>query len=1014
MATTPTGFTYAAGAGWLSYAHWDDSFYVAASPSSLDVIAANNTTITHVIPVGDGPYGVAVDTAANFVFVSNSLSNNVTVVNGTSQTVIGSLAVQSDPEGIAFDASNQTLYVADNGSDNVTVIDVPSMHVVANISVGLEPAGVAWDSQTNRIFVTDHGSNEVSVISPVTNAVIATIAVDSQPLGLAVDNGTDTLYVANEGSSDVSVLSAKNTSLLASIPIAGFAFAPDLQGVAYDSSHQIVWVTAGRTVVAIDPKVQRAVDEVNYDPSGVAFDPANGNVCVTNSANVTFGCFIFGSTALSPDQNVTFSETGLPSGAIWSVSLTGTLSGATTAQTSNRSSMVFGVDSHFGYYNYTFAVSKVSGYAPTPGTGYDRATYSSSVNITFLPNGLYFLTFSESGLPYGTGWSATVSGILSNSTSSSIRFTEPNGTYNFTIGPVPGWTASLTSGTVAINGTGANIPVVWTRVGLFLVIFSETGLPNGTTWGFAISGGPTFSTAASSISFTEPNGTYTYAIQRETYWITAQPTGSFTVAGASVSVSVPWVQIVTYDVTFVETGLLGNGTAWAVNLPASVTTAGNQTSTGSSVTFPEPNGSYAYQIPNLTAYGLTEYAPTPSSGSVVVQGAAIEVAVRFSLEPWFYPLTFQESGLPQGVSWSVALAGQGLHSSGASIVAPELNGTYYYTVGGGFGFSPTPSSGWVSVFGNPVTVSIIFGVAAGYYGVSFIETGLPPGAAWSVTLAGAVETSTGSEIQFAETNGSYDFAVGLLVGYNVTPRSGSVVVNGAAPPAISVRFSSTNVYAIIFQETGLPSGTGWAVSIGSQIESTLTNRLTLLEPNGTYGYLILPVFGYTAPSSGFVSVNGTNQSVNVTFSPQTYPVIVVEFGLPNGTRWNVTVVNSATGFNATYSTNGSALIFYLPNGTYSISVSAPGYSATVSSPTFTIAGTLLGGAPTVRFSSHSGTPGLFAGGITLTLLLVSVAAGLAATAATVILVKRKIRREGDQILKELTSNPAGTEDLVRR
>jgi hypothetical protein len=63
--------------------------------------------------------------------------------------------------------------------------------------------------------------------------------------------------------------------------------------------------------------------------------------------------------------------------------------------------------------------------------------------------------------------------------------------------------------------------------------------------------------------------------------------------------------------------------------------------------------------------------------------------------------------------------------------------------------------------------------------VAFVETGLPAGTSWSITLEGTEESSVSSGITFAEPNGSYRFDVGPVDGFAASPTSVSgVTVNG--------------------------------------------------------------------------------------------------------------------------------------------------------------------------------------------------------------------------------------------
>jgi hypothetical protein len=80
--------------------------------------------------------------------------------------------------------------------------------------------------------------------------------------------------------------------------------------------------------------------------------------------------------------------------------------------------------------------------------------------------------------------------------------------------------------------------------------------------------------------------------------------------------------------------------------------------------------------------------------------------------------------------------------------------------------------------GNYGNATTSFSVAR-LYEVSFIESGLPHSALWSVTFSGQTQPSTSNSITFNSANGTYAFSISLPTGYAASPSSGNVTVNGA-------------------------------------------------------------------------------------------------------------------------------------------------------------------------------------------------------------------------------------------
>ncbi len=72
--------------------------------------------------------------------------------------------------------------------------------------------------------------------------------------------------------------------------------------------------------------------------------------------------------------------------------------------------------------------------------------------------GTYSVTMSQTGLPAGTTWSFSVNGFVGASLGKSAYVTEPNGTYTYSVDPVPGYTLSNGTGTLTVAGGSVNAP----------------------------------------------------------------------------------------------------------------------------------------------------------------------------------------------------------------------------------------------------------------------------------------------------------------------------------------------------------------------------------------------------------------------------------------------------------------------------------------------------------------------------------------------------------------------------
>lgn len=151
------------------------------------------------IAVGDEPACVAITPDNSKVYVTNTVSGTVSVINATSQQVVTTIAVGVEPRGCALTPSGKKLYVANSISGDVSVIDTSKEKVKKTIkNAGPLLRGVAitdGDDKSAKVYVTqfqaqlrsgkapaDEGRDDskegrVTVISVNNDQVLGTVAL---------------------------------------------------------------------------------------------------------------------------------------------------------------------------------------------------------------------------------------------------------------------------------------------------------------------------------------------------------------------------------------------------------------------------------------------------------------------------------------------------------------------------------------------------------------------------------------------------------------------------------------------------------------------------------------------------------------------------------------------------------------------------------------------------------------------------------------------------------------------
>jgi gliding motility-associated-like protein len=191
-----------------------------ALSNDISVINTQTNSVIATIPTGVGPYGLCVSPDGSKIYVSNDVY--ITVIDAATYTVIGNILFGEYPGVMALSPDGSKLYVTNNYGDpgnknddsNFVVINTATNAVIATIEVGEASGAVAVSPDGSRLYVANIFSNNISVIDAVKNVVVATIPVDKGPLGLAISPDGSRLYVTDSGDQSTSVLAPGKVSVI--------------------------------------------------------------------------------------------------------------------------------------------------------------------------------------------------------------------------------------------------------------------------------------------------------------------------------------------------------------------------------------------------------------------------------------------------------------------------------------------------------------------------------------------------------------------------------------------------------------------------------------------------------------------------------------------------------------------------------------------------------------------------------------------------------------------------------
>ncbi|MGC8995616.1 MAG: hypothetical protein ACP5JT_02865 [Thermoplasmata archaeon] len=715
-------------------------------------------------------------------------------------------------------------------------------------------------------------------------------------------------------------------------------------------------------------------------------NPSSGKLIV-NGSNVTIQ-ITFSYSA----YNVSFIEYGLPSNTLWGIYI-----GKNLYKTYSNSVTIFLKN---GTYTYSVYVSNKDFYTKNPNGIFTVSGSSQIIFILFQPY-LSKVYFNETGLPSNLTWYVKLNNSIYETNKNSILIELMNGSYSFYIissdknyYPIPN------SGKINVTGKTLNITVKFMPY-LYIVNFTEQGLPNNTTWGIIYD--KTYYTNQNYLILRLMNGTYNVTVfDNNSKYMPQNKILSFTVNGSSEHIEVNFIPVL-YHVIFQEVGL-PIGIKWYVNISNN-----SYSSENSSIIIDLQNGSYYFTVQSSNKI----YYPNESSGYFYLNGSLIIIKIQFL--QYLIPVNFTENGLPSYVSWSIIINSKRYYSNSSYILIYLTNGSYEYIPSASYNIY-FAKPGIINVSGQPLNVQINFYELN--YSIIFYAKFVPKFTFWGVNLSNGMRKMTYlHEIIFNLTNGTYHYHIWIQnSSYSPVQANGTIIVFGHGTN-ISVNFryliytvnfveyglpnkyhwyidiNSENIttqnqnvsfkllqghyiyyygtidrkyscgmgelnltknmtviikfipekYEVIFFEEGLPYGTLWQVTINGTTFSSANQNIDTMLFNGTYLFNVKSVPGYIPLNpQGIIHVNGKPISIMVSFTIQMYLITITLSNMPNGVNWSVNVIGrefNGQSINLVFHSNSPTISFYLPNGSYEYYINLPNnYMSTSSSGHFVIYG----------------------------------------------------------------------------
>ncbi len=841
-----------------------------ADPTAGNVTLVNTTTntVSGEVALGGNPTTIAFDNTTGDVYVVNPSGNNVSVLNGSNGTELTTIGVGSNPGAVVYDYVDRDIFVADpaggTSDANVTVIDATREKTVASIPVGALPDALAFSPSDDLLWVANYNSNNVTEYLARTGALNGTFSMGGgTPIAIALDPTFDEVLVANQVVSNVTAIDALTGTTMGQLTVPDSPTSLALDPVSGDLFVTSPGSDAVAVLRALGPGPIADIDLGNA-PETVAFAPTSGTALVVNAAqghaapNVTevraTGSAVLGEFPLTADPGPIVADPDAGAMAVTEVNgsrtyLLGPANGTINATLSG------GVGA---------ALTDRAAYDPTTSTLFEINPGDDNLSV-FGPSGALPTSVALGAEPTAIVSDPGVGGVVvaENRSTDCALVAVDDSTFALTTEaslPLPCAISSLLdawSMIVVANAAGGN-----------LTFYNSTSFVPWTTVGV----GSAPSDLAADPSTQDPNNanssyvTVVVANAGSANVSVLTTTGLGGLPTVLTTLSLPGERPTrldynpTHDAVFVgsSTGTLTmfNASTFS-DLDANVTT---------------PDGA---PITGLASDALTGQIWLSCARFGVVYAVNVTVAV-----PQNVPISFVESGLPAGTTWTIDLGSQSNSSTTPTIGFHASIGLDNYSVPSTDGYVAIPSSGAVNVSTANRTFAIAFYPGpASVFTVTFTQTTLPGSTPWWVWLnsttsgSASILYSSSESLAFYVPNGTYEYSAGAP-NYTAEPASGPVNLTGTNLTE-PLTFLSTPVHETFDASLAANDST---IPLGESVTFTTS----------TLGGIVPFQFAYVLPPG--CPTTGTDSSV-VACQPSQEGTFTVSVTVTDG---NGTTANAST------------------------------------------------------------------------------------------------------------------------
>ena len=244
------------------------------------------------------------------LYVSNSLGDDITVIDLATDKVVGAIRVGDQVHGLCAPSDGRRLFTTIESENNLKVIDTSTDKVVDTIALTGRPNQCASTPDGRYVGVPIRDKNSVDIVDIAKHEVVKVLPVRLPHNSYDADNN-DEMFVSSMGDHQIDLIDLKKMAYAKKIPVGGI---PRPYAVSTDGKTLYVALTDFHGFVIVNIPDQKIVDRVElpaapastcvlepHTPThGIALLPNGKELWVTSLADSGVYVYDIATRRLSP------------------------------------------------------------------------------------------------------------------------------------------------------------------------------------------------------------------------------------------------------------------------------------------------------------------------------------------------------------------------------------------------------------------------------------------------------------------------------------------------------------------------------------------------------------------------------------------------------------------------------------------------------------------------------------------------------------------------------------------